>query len=1241
MSLNFLGLGFNFGAKDDGLEEKQKSIVSNFEAMQEQMSKMGKGAELGASDALKDVSAMEDAKEAVDSLAESLGDTLPEASKDGADSYDKASRDMRVSQDRVHGGFKLIRDAMEKLDTIARQNKLQTFIQAISLSRLNEIANGLGEIGTEGRNLTTGLEAEMVSLGKSARMSGANFGYTGKQLDKFSAKASSMAKSLNIDANTASLALRAYDEAGSELAAVGLKSAKDIAKFSEAFGVNADTLRNSTLRMRKEFGFSDDQINNVIGSFVEMGKITGDVTASLNELPRVADQLRRNAAAMNEELSPEELSKYASSTAALAAGFMQMGQSSDQAREAAFAISEQMIAGRENFNNMFGGTGDDISEFHKAFGIALGSIEKSFESMTKGPDQFIGGIADMVMQARKAGRDVDFTVLKAQLDSVFGPDQAATLVNFFKTADDATLGLMDSVRAAPADLGKMAKETFRTGRTLAETFELAQDRFVKNFRAISRKEARMFVKETTKEFGKFNKRITELASEGGPMGAFLHKMSEIHQVGTSALLPKTLRPMSAVFGSMVQEMTPAVTALGAMGFRFKMLFSPITLLLGAVVGLIGYFTKLRLEGKSADEALEEMASTLQRVIPKAIDYLGGIITGLMAYLPKVGEFVAGVWDGLISGVDPSKEGAGPAQKWGIALGAAIRTGLVAALDALKGYMSKWWDNVSSIWSDGSTSFKDKIKATMSSSSGLLLGAFSVAKFTPLLGIFAKLAAFLAPVISTLGSVVASVIGVKVALAALVVGFLAFPEKTQQMVNGAVEKIREFAPKIGYYIGMAFEWAIKAIGLFVANIPTILSEWLPKGVTAFVNALKAIATVIAEALNGLLEGIKTRLMEAFPAAAGAIEWVFDGLKTVIYGVKDAVVWALEKIGDAVNWVLDKAGKVAGAVGDALDWASGVTDWFSDTESAAVSAEQAMANSSMTAKQQLETLNTMFPSVAETARNAYGVLATEAETSAARQVAATETSVAATDGMFTRLYGRIQGGIAKGRELLKEGLSKLEDYSPSKSVIVTSKDIRKIGPQAKNAFGKAGKAMDKFGGIFSRKFEGAKNIAVIADRVFKAIRKSAVRLGKALRSTMFDLWADVLEMTAKAVEAINEDSLNVVRQLRTINSASAAALASDSTVLEAQKAPEKTFRTDVSRDQQMYEAIHYPDWYTKEFASLAKQQLAALNTIALKTVFGSAPQSASATVRKEMIDSRKRQDNREAEYGQSGAGIGNQR
>lgn len=507
------------------------------------------------------------------------------------DAFDRMAQGSESGTPKIEKGFQLIERAVGALDKMLTQNKLQTWIASISLAKLGDIGDGIKNIAS-GVNLTTSLEATMTANSKSAKALAANYGYAGKEAKQFASRAAGMAYGMNTSTETTGKAIYAIKTWGKALKAVGITSAKSAVQVAEVYNIDPDQFGNQLTTLQTEFGFTGKELNNLVGSMVAFGKSTGNVKGSLEKMPEMIEMLRKRTHALGKELSGSELAEYATQTQALAAGFYAITQDEGEAQKQAMAVADALIQADTNLGGIFAGTQVDLSDMMKGLGIATGSLDNTFKLLKKGPQGFVQGMAEMVAASggwgKMTGEQVNF--VHKQLSDALGEDSANQMVTFFEKADVATLKAMADVKDATVNLGKMGKEGHSTGITLQESFERMQQGFITTFRKVGRKEARAFVKDTGEQFKAFNKTIARVAEEGGPLGAIVTKFSEMHQIGALALLPETLRPMAAIFGTMLGEATPLIGAMGSLGLRFSHLTNPLTLAV-AGFGLLAWSMK--------------------------------------------------------------------------------------------------------------------------------------------------------------------------------------------------------------------------------------------------------------------------------------------------------------------------------------------------------------------------------------------------------------------------------------------------------------------------------------------------------------------------------------------------------------------------------------------------------------------------------------------------------------------------
>jgi hypothetical protein len=632
MALNFLGVGFSFGAKDKGLRKMQSQVHQGFVQINDQVdtmvdkaskaSKKFSGATDSMSDSLKDsgdtakkaTASYEEMANKVSSLEGKVKD-LEKALKSGgkeSKTQIKVLGTLRDMLKETKRGFDSVRESVVLLKKILQQSKLQTLIQSIGVSKLMDMANDLPNVLTTGMQLTTGLESQLAKMGKTARASGASMGYTGKQLRGFIKDTTSISYSLEVGEETAAKAVRAFDEAGDELKAMGFESAKAVAKL-EATGVEIDALRNASMGMTRQLDITEKGVGRISRAMLFMGEQTGDVPGALNQMNTELYALSKRRRAMGS--SPEDVEDFMVQVAGATTALFQFNQDSERSRELVLGLATSLTDANMSFKDMFAGVADDAPQLFQNLAIATGSADEAMRLMTGGPADFMKAMSMLDWSQIEEG-GMQYNFLRGQLSQAMDPTQAEEFLLAFKKgntdAGKEALKLIDQAGKATRSVNDLAKESFTTGRTLQESFDRSKESFIMNFRSISRKEARSFVRDTGKEFGKFNKQLRDIAGRGGPMSEFVKKMAEAHQLGMMAFIPKTLRPMTTVFGEMATQMAPVATGLGSLGLRFKHLFNPITLVTGGALAMGAAFVAAENSVKRSVESLADSPKAIRK-----------------------------------------------------------------------------------------------------------------------------------------------------------------------------------------------------------------------------------------------------------------------------------------------------------------------------------------------------------------------------------------------------------------------------------------------------------------------------------------------------------------------------------------------------------------------------------------------------------------------------------------------------
>jgi phage-related protein len=643
VGLNFMGLGFNFGAKDSGLENALGQINAGFTGIDttlqslqttalgatgpveelaaglaDQLSGLQKdvegGVDLGAA---VDTEAADDAAGSLGGLGDAIGGMTAEAEV-GKTGFGRMANSVLGGAGKITSAMGWVGMAVGPVISGfgAAAERAGDMVDAVT-GIPARIGNQIHTIANQGVNLTNSLEGEAVGLATTARSVGVNMGYLGQDLNRFIGQATGMAMGLNIGADEAARAIRAWDESAETLGATGLSSAQDVARLTAALGVNADVLRNSTLEMQN-LGASEDEIHRITSAVALMGRETGDLSGALNELPQILQMLERRRALGD---SPEQMAAFAADTAAAARGLFEFTQDSERARSMASELAGTVTESREAFQNMFAGAEAELPQIVTELAIVSGDVNDAFDVMAQGPGGLIEGMGQLVQSTRTQGGDVDRVLefMRGRLQQVFGAEMTGTLVNFWRTMDSNTIQAMGSVRNATVDLGELGRQAHSTGRTMDEVFERMRGSFQVAMRRISRQDSRDFLRRTRQSLRDLRVAANEAAQSEGPLSDVMGLLSRSQQLGALALLPEELRGSAVAADELRGQIMPLIQAFSSWGGILDTVLGYVGIFATDVISEWGRITR---RAKRAGEDLDPMAALGQAIDRQADRYAG-------------------------------------------------------------------------------------------------------------------------------------------------------------------------------------------------------------------------------------------------------------------------------------------------------------------------------------------------------------------------------------------------------------------------------------------------------------------------------------------------------------------------------------------------------------------------------------------------------------------------------------------
>jgi len=870
---------------------------------------------------------VQDLDKAVQQSTETFDHDLPVAMEAASRSFHKESTRMVIDTEHIIKMFKELKSFGDSLKSLVSLSKLQTVFQGIGtglLAQISRMKSGIGSLLQANVNLTTSLEAEGVQFAKSAKAIGAQRGLTGSALRQFTGEASAMASSLNMDASTTANALAQFNWAQKEFAAIGITSAKQLAKAQESLGIDSTQLAGHLRRMRKELQFGDKDLSLFVGGLQELGREAMDIPKAVGKAGEIIESLGGVTDRTGQLLRGEDLAKYQRSTVAAMRGFYAIYQDLDKASALSLTISKKIGSSREEWHQLFTGAGEGFPELQTNLMRMGVNVDHAFAMMQTGPEGFTKGMAEIAKTLKKQGKAVGpvFARLRGWMAKSFDPEVAQAFEEFAHQMEgpnaDAILAGMEAVKITDSSLGKLADESHSTGRTLQESFDRMKEAGVMGFRAISRASAVAFVGATGKEFQRFNKRMQAVAAGDGPLAGVVKQLSLMHQIGAYALVPEALRPMAVLFGEIGNQVLPLLGSLapivGGLAPAFIGMSGPMMAVSVAAGALVLPLTvlglrmgQLMIEGKTFGQALDQLGKDIQNFANTGLDKLAKGVDFVYEKFSKVD------WKALFSKVFKAIKGAlsGDFDLLGSLFGGD-------QAGAAKGKMSDMAGKIKSMVVDLKDAFVSAVEEAD-------WGSIAMGLLDKLVYIFIELPN-------------------KMFRKVMSLDFTA-------VATGIIERLSESFAKGGEGAGNLF------VRLFSG-----IAEMSTRGMQLLWKALSSAFMIFAKldwgkVLGNVWEGLKGALSGGVNAAKGIGEgvwnWLKDAFAWVVSQAPKAAKWlqtAIPKIVDTAvaglsmgesfvtkvqDWVLGAIDTVGGLLKKALGWLwkkvpgwiGSVVDWFS--------------------------------------------------------------------------------------------------------------------------------------------------------------------------------------------------------------------------------------------------------------------------------------------------------------------------
>lgn len=570
---------------------------------------------------------------------------------------------------KVGGAFKSVGDGLSNMKNSfnSGMDEIQKRVQQFNVA---SIAKSMRTLSGETGNLTNALEAEAVQNAKAAKPIIATMNLSAAEMKKLTSKASGMAVALNSDAASIAETLKAIETAGEPakkaLDAMGM-SEKDWQKVVETTGIGMQDYVAMLGDMTASWGMSSEQAGDTMNNMVAMGKKVGVGTEALKGMKTQLDEVGSVFKDLppNMARSADEIQSLMESGVRLSGVFKQMGKTEEEAVAAGNATAKMFAEQAVMVEKLYavGGEGalDDSPMFK--FLTQLGkSSEEARKILAVGSRDAVAGtqmISDVFNQlGGKDSPQVQYALNK--LSNSLG-DSAGGLEYLVQSMDvgRSALSQMSQVTVDGSNaLKQYGKDAFSTGRTLQDTYDLAQQQFETQFRSIARKQVRGLAGEQIKAFKDAGKELKVLGSDK-TWGPLIKSMSLFDQMGVGGLGlafldEKAGKGAVREAAKMGHEVKLIMDMVGKVGDEISPLMEMIGMLgpLGPLLAGGGIAALFLMDEKSQRDILGGFYDTFAKIKDQATAILkkipwDDIMKGLKSAALTAWNWIKAKWKGLV------------------------------------------------------------------------------------------------------------------------------------------------------------------------------------------------------------------------------------------------------------------------------------------------------------------------------------------------------------------------------------------------------------------------------------------------------------------------------------------------------------------------------------------------------------------------------------------------------------------
>ena len=1081
MAMNFMGLGFTFGAEDKGFGKQVTGANKAFETMQKSIAGIG----MVAAKALK-MPSLAPAMSLVQTMSNDTKITTTQLEAFGVQAHKVTSAGLAG----LNMTTKEFKKAKGEVSSVAFAMNMDIGTVTQSMVALKQSGVDVTKIGFKSFSQfqkfmsVTGADATEFAA-NVARMRN-QFGMTDDQIKEMITTTAAMGKKLNMG--------------------------------KQAVSGMSETIKIMTTEGAQFFAeWSDKEINRYVqgttriaGAMLKMGMTADEAQKASQDLTRSMIKGRAGMAEMFSGLQTDMPEAMESLT--------QHFGSVDQAFEMLKSSPEEFIA--------------KMSKVSK-------NVQDVAYQQTKSMSQFAGMTDEQLKNNEEFNAALATNTRKmtdrftAQMSSAFGPEVANLINKGYGTMEEVIASTQGEMKGGETVIDSYASK-YSDGRTMAERFAIAEDRLYTRLKKVHGVMSDTeFLKEYQKQTTTLYQTMDGLAKKGGPVGKATQMMIEFANFGVGVVLGKMIEPpdIGLALGALIKKFGPLMTYLPGITAAFKALMSPITLVAAAIAGL--YFVIKDLQ-KGADSIIRPWIEKFKQQLPELLGMIGTFIT--TAFEAVVNAIIF-----IFDNVPWEKVG----ETIGKGLQKAFELALVLLVKAVDLTMRllKWFVNIdwAAVGKKVGGLLADAFVIALKLAGEVIMrlpelvykavvGAFKLVMGL-IDGIVAKLSErfpYLAGLFKIIGM---SLKGIAAVLMGYVVVSLA--ATLASAIATAVGWIAAWAPII---------LTIAAIGLALYGIYKAF-EYIIKGVKWLVGKIVDGFKWLVGALKGAAKAVWDVISWPFRKLAGLAKSVVGGIKSLVGGIGSAIGGAISSVGSAIGGLFGGGGSLLAneKVKKMLDEMKAKQEGYaSAADKAAKMAEEAAERARQAA---IKRTAAQIKSVQELNQTADKEVkaAAQAMIDSGQKVVTTTGKIVDANKALVQWSRDAAGNVSKVAYELSEMQRAEVSFEPMKAGVAKMEEFRKATAAARASGEDLGKVLDSYQEQF-RDFkkeygvtpqiaaqwtEIIKDQFAVHDTLIQKVEGVSKSYGEALRMRQNQM-ADAMAQEIFAIEKRHQAEVDMIRE-----------------------------------------------------------------------------------------------------------------